>query len=356
MELLILNREFELVDIVDVYESLIWTDRYSSYGDFEIYTSATTEMLGKFKQDYYLSMVESEHQMIIEEIQVGSDVETGNHLTITGRSLESLLTRRIVWKQTILNGDFQNAVKKLLNENVISPSDSSRKIGNFVFEESTDPEITKLTIRAQFTGDNLYDAIKAMCDAYNLGFKITLNEKNQFVFKLYSGADRSYSQDTNPHVVFSPEFENIINSNYLESKKDYKTVTLVAGEGEGSDRRTVTVGSNPGSGIDRREMYTDARDISSTVEEDKTLTEEEYNAQLSQRGVEKLSEQKVIQSFEGQVETTLMYRFGEHFFMGDITQLENEYGKEARVRVIEFIHCEDQNGIRMYPTFNIEEE
>lgn len=65
----------------------------------------------------------------------------------------------------------------------------------------------------------------------NVGFRIKLSDDNKFVFKLYAGADRSYDQFTNPYVIFSPKFENVINTNYLESKKTLKTVTLVAGEG-----------------------------------------------------------------------------------------------------------------------------
>ena len=50
--------------------------------------------------------------------------------------------------------------KKLLDENIINPSDTSRKVEGLIFEASTDPAITGLTVDAQFTGDNLYDAIK----------------------------------------------------------------------------------------------------------------------------------------------------------------------------------------------------
>lgn len=37
MELLVLNTTFESIAVVDTYESLIWTDRYNAYGDFEIF-------------------------------------------------------------------------------------------------------------------------------------------------------------------------------------------------------------------------------------------------------------------------------------------------------------------------------
>ena len=293
--------------------------------------------------------------MIIEKLRITSDAEDGNHITVTGRSLESILDRRIVWGQKTISGNLQNGIRTLLNENVISPSDSSRKISNFIFEASTDPAITSLKIDAQYTGDNLYDVISKICSERSIGFKVTLNDNKQFVFKLYAGADRSYDQEINPYVIFSPKFENIINSNYVESKSALKTVTLIGGEGEGSARRYTTVGG--GNGLNRRELFTDARDISSDVGNGVTLTNAEYIAQLQQRGREKLAENTDVTSFEGQVETTVMFKYGEDFFNGDVVQIANEYGHETKARIVEIVMSEDEEGSSVYPTFKtIEQE
>lgn len=352
MEFLILDKDLNTSSVLDIYESILWTDRYNKCGDFEIYTSMTDTILSELQQDYYVWSRDSEHTMIIEDIQITADAEDGNNLIVVGRSLESILERRIIWNQTILSGNFQDGIKKLLDENVISPTDSNRKIDNFIFVESTDPAITELTLEAQFTGDNLYDAICDLCASKEIGFKVTLTEEGKFAFQLYAGADRSYDQLTNPYVVFSPSFENIINSNYLESKKTLKTVTLVAGEGEGSERKTkeVAISSGGGSGLARRELYTDARDISSTTD-DGTLTEAEYNSQLEQRGKEKLADSTETITFEGEMETSKMFVYGEDFFMGDIVQIVNEFGIEAKARVVEMIHSQDENGLDFYPTF-----
>ena len=288
--------------------------------------------------------------MIIEKLLIKTDVELGNHITVTGRSLESILKRRIVWKQRSISGNLQNGIKTLLDENVISPSDPDRKIDNFIFEESTDERITKLTIDAQYTGDELYEVIVKLCKEHDLGFKITLNDNKQFVFKLYMGIDRSYEQTENPYVIFSPNFENIVNSNYIESKSALKNVTLIGGEGEGSARRYTTVGS--GVGLERRELFTDARDISSDVGEGEVLSEEEYNAKLQQRGEEKLAENIDIVSFEGEVEATMMFRYREDFFEGDVVQIANEYGHETKVRILEMTTSENEQGTSVYPTFS----
>lgn len=349
MELSVLDKNLNAIQIVDVYESCIWTDRYQECGDFELYLPMDNGLLDYICQDHFLQNRHSDHTMIIEKLLISSDVEEGNHITISGRSLESILDRRIIWGQKTISGNLQNSVETLLNEAIISPTDNNRKINNFIFKPSDDPQITKLTIDAQYTGDNLYDVICNMCKEHGIGFKITLNDSKQFVFQLYSGADRSYSQTQNPYVVFSPKFENLMNSNYIESKAALKNVTLVGGEGEGSDRKYAAVGSS--SGLERRELFTDARDISSNVGNEETLTESEYTAQLKQRGNEKLAENRDITSFEGQIETNIMFKYGEDFFMGDIVQIANEYGHESTVRILEVVSSEDENGKSVYPTF-----
>ena len=119
MELIVLDTSLKMLSVLDTFESLIWTERYSAYGDFEVYTSINDSVLEILKDDYYLWLKESDQTMIVEDRKIESDAENGNHFTVTGRSLESILERRIIWKQTILSGNFQNGIKKLLDENII---------------------------------------------------------------------------------------------------------------------------------------------------------------------------------------------------------------------------------------------
>lgn len=356
MELLVLNTNFESVKLIDSFESLIWTDRYNKHGDFELYLTMVQSVLEYIRQDYYLINKDSDHSMIIESLDISSDVEEGNHLKVVGRSLENILARRIIWGQIIISGNLQTAIESLLNDNIINPEILERKIPNFIFQESTDPLITQLTIEAQFTGDNLYDVIQAMCQKARIGFKIILNETNQFVFSLYAGADRSYNQTTNPFVIFSPNYENLINSSYFESRQGYKNVTLVAGEGEGASRKVAVVGD--ASGLNRRELFTDARDISSDVGGDTPLTDEEYTQQLIQRGIDNLTADENTEKigFEGELESTRMFIYGVDFFIGDIIQIENEYGHEGNAYISELVISQDENGTSIFPTFETIQE
>ena len=193
MSIWILDRSFTKLAIMDDYESLIWVDRYNTPGEFEIYARADAKSLEFLKKENILINTESEHGMIIESIRVTTDVEEGSKTIVTGRSLESILGRRIVWKMTDFNNvSLQSAIERLLNENAINPSDTNRKIPNLIFESSTDTAITDLKLSLQVTGDNLLDTIEAICEVEHLGFKITISN-DKFVFKLYSGQDSTFT-------------------------------------------------------------------------------------------------------------------------------------------------------------------
>lgn len=354
MDLYIKDTNFKDIFILDTYNSLIWTERYNECGDFEIYTRMNSDILNYIKQDYYVSRNDSECIMIVEKILIQSDIEDGDKLTISGRSLESILDRRIIWGQKALTGKLQDSIKTILTENIISPNNIKRKINNFIFEETDDEEITSLNIEAQYLGDNIYDVISSLCKERSIGFKITLNSDNQFVFKMYSGKDHSYEQTENPYVIFSQSFDNLLSSNYLESKSSLKNVTLVGGSGEGASKKFTEVGTI--SGIERREIYTDASGISSEKEDGSQYTEEEYIAQLYQKGNEELSKNKITVSFEGEAETKIMFKYGSDFFNGDVVQIIDSYGHDARARVYEIVTSEDESGFAVYPTFSMIEE
>ena len=349
LEARVLNPAFEAFDVIDKFESFIWTDRFFGYGDFELLTDANSKNLSALVSDNILVFDKSEHAMIVETHEIKTNAEAGTSLLTKGRSLESILERRIVWVQTVLDGNFQAEIKRLINENAISPTDANRKISNLIFEDSTDARITAMTVSAQFTGDNLYTAISDMCFRQNVGFKITLNSQGKLVFKLYMGQDRSYEQIANSFVVFSPDFENLLNSDYSDSTVPYKNTALVGGEGEGAARRFLSL-DMAATELARRELFVNASDISSSVEGG-TLTEVEYNALLSQRGEENLSQNTSLVVFEGEAELTQKFVYSTDFFMGDVVQIANEYGMTGRSKVTEIIFSQDPAGEKAIPKF-----
>ena len=345
MELYILNRDFEIIDFIDSFSSLEWVKRYYDTGDFVLNTILDKNIVKSLKKRNFIVREDDDSIMIIEKRNIVTSAEEGNKITVSGRSIESILARRIVWTQTNSKpGETAEAfIRRLIDENAINPSNPKRKIPKLKLGVLKG---FKETIDKQVTGDNLLNVVIGICQAYEYGFKITMDSEGYLVFDLYKGEDRSYNQSINPYVIFSDDFDNIINTEYEEDETNISNVALIGGEGEGTDRKYQSIGDS--EGFDRYELFVDAKDISSNNGE---ISTQDYNKLLLERGNEKIAENKLVESYSGEVETTLTYKYKEDYDLGDIVQTINEYEIEATPRIIEVIESENENGYRVVPTF-----
>lgn len=384
MDALILDQNYQTLCILDAFDSFLWTDRYNEPGDFELYFPVDPEITPYAVEDNYIWQKNSDRLMVVEAINITTDAETGPHMTLSGRSLECLLERRIVAYRTIINGNLQDGIEKLLNENVINPSDTVRKIPGVRFIRNDDPRVTALTCELNLLGEYVLDVIQDQCQLNDLGFKMTYSEEEQsFDFRLYYGEDRSYQQEKNPWVVFSPGFDNLLSSNYLKTSRNLRTAAVIGGDANYEyGQEVVDADGKPElTGVARREMYVDGSSVelpNPTVNEEsirerlekKRKTEEEiqaaidaakaealeqttaeYRKQLEQLGLEELSKTYITEAFEGEIDGIRQYKYGVDFFIGDVVQVLDEYGREASSRITEVVRSHDLSGEVMTPTF-----
>lgn len=344
MDLWIYSEDFELLGIVDTASSVIWANRFRQCGDFEIYVSASASVLQLLQEDRFVVRQDDSMVGIIERVLLNTDEEAGDFLTVTGRCTRSILDRRIVWDQTALSGTVENVMRRLVIDAFISPAIEARKYDKLTLAAAHGYADA---VSVQFTGDNLQEAIDGLCAANDYGYAITLQDK-QLVLDFYKGVDRSAGQRVNPRVIFSEEYDNLTASSYSFDKTAYKSVALVAGEGEGSARRRTTVSRIiDQSGLHRREMFIDARDISSN---DGEITETEYMAQLAERGRTDLNAAAMVESMDGSVVST-QYVYKTDFGLGDLVTVINKYGVQADTQLLEIVEVWDENGYTCTPTF-----
>lgn len=359
MNLYILDREFNVVDIIDDYISLIWRPAYHSIGDFELYLSASSSVVALLQKDFYLvrekdmAMDESgnttfKNVMIIKNFRLTTDAENGDFLTYTGRELKFLLHQRIVWKQTNLNSKVEYALRRLVKENAIEPTDSSRIIPNLVLGEEAG---LSASVRKQVTGAYLDESISEICNTYGYGWTVYIYNSS-LVFSVYQGADRSYNQNSRPYVVFSDEFDNILNSEYVLNSENYANTALIGGEGEGTARIFTTIGSE-NVGLDRYETFVDAKDVSQNKDTEDAITLEEYVELLNERGADNLASRIIAEGFTGEVLSDLTFKYGTDFFLGDTVTVMNSYGISKNVMVLSAIESVDESGTKLIPQFNI---
>lgn len=344
MDLWIYNKDFERLGVVDTMESTIWADRFRQAGDFEIMVPASDTMLQLLQPDRIVGRAGSDMLCFIEHVEKNSTEEDGDHLIVSGRCMRSILGRRIIWDQTVLTGTVENALRKIVTDALISPAIPERKYDKLILAPAHG--YTE-TLQTQYTGDNVQVVVEELCAAYNYGYKITLQD-GLLVLDFYKGMDRTAGQSKNPRVVFSEEYDNLAASNYMLDTKEYKTVALVAGEGEGTARRRTTVSRGVDqSGLHRREMFVDARDISS---EEGAITEAAYLAQLAERGRPALSEAARIETMTGTIED-VQYIYGIDYNLGDTVTVRDKYGVQADSQVLEVVETWDENGYACEPTF-----
>lgn len=344
---IIANEALEGLCVVDYYESFIWSKRYYDVGDFQLVVGVGTEAARYAREGYYVLRDGHKEAGIIERVEIMADATGHETMTISGRFLSSILGRRIIARQTQVSGTIANCVRKLVNENAISPTDANRRIPNLGYASWIG--LPSTSIEQQYTGKNLLEAIQGICQQYGIGYEVELGEGGVFEFALYVGVDRSYAQTANPYVVFSPDYENLASSDYSEDYSSKVTDVLVAGEGEGLERKTVWASNATNSGLARYEAFVDARNASTNGGE---ISESVYLAQLREEGLESLY--SVLTAFAGEV-SLVNYELGVDFACGDVVTIENaRWGVSANARLIEVIESVDAAGAyTVVPTFDI---
>lgn len=347
IDLWIYSEDFQALAVVDTYNSLIWANRFRQCGDFEIYVSASPEMADILQKDHWVVRPDDDMVGIIETVETNTDEENGDYMLVTGRCLRQILGRRIIWDQTTIRGTVENGLRRLATDALISPTITARRYAQLALAAAHG--YTE-TVEAQYTGDNLQEVTEALCAANNYGYKITMDAASKrLLLDFYKSADRSASQAENPRIIFSEENDNLRATIHTLNTRDYKSVALVAGEGEGTARRRVTVGrSVDQEGLHRRELYIDARDVSSNEGQ---ISDAEYDAQLAERGRTGLAEAPIVESMEGTIEPMQMYVYKEDYFLGDIVTVVNKYGIAVDTQVLEVVETWDETGYTCTPTF-----
>lgn len=331
MELYLFDDSRSLAGIVESFEYLRWTRRYSTCGAFELKAIATPENLALLTLGNYLWKSDDEEAGIIEHVEMSmTDAE---FITVSGRFATSLLSRRIIWNTETLNGGLSACVGQLLGNHLISPSDTDREMGFVSYADAS----VSVPVSTQISYQNLMDAVTGLCDAADTGIKTAFNPvAGGFTVSLYQGA---VSQ-----AVFSKEYENLTEQTYTQSAVDYANTALVGGEGEGAERVFAVTGG--GSGEARREIFVDAKDLRSEDFGDG------YSAALAFRGQSKLSELAMAQSFDASVNPHGNLSYKTDFDLGQTVKvLSKKWGVTLTTRITEIEESYDSDGQSLSITF-----
>jgi hypothetical protein len=324
MQLYIYNPNRELTGIVESFEYLRWTRRYSQCGSFELKAIATPENTALLKEGNILWKNDDEEAGIIEHLELSQTEQ--EIITASGRFATSFLSRRIVWETENLSGDLSACALQLINNNLISPTDTARQINGIAFSS---PNLD-VPVSTQISYQNLMDAVTELCAASDIGIKtVFATATGIFTVTLYKGA--------NSQAVFSKEYENLTEQIYTESAVDYANTALIGGEGEGASRTFVAITS--GSGETRREIFVDAKDL--RAEDFGT----DYIETLTFRGQSKLNEQSIRYSFDTSVNPHGNLTYKIDFDLGQTVKvISKAWGVSMTTRITEVEETYDADG------------
>jgi hypothetical protein len=355
MEVYVLDSLLRRERVIDLYESLIWTERFNAAGDFAMTIRSTLENRAVLRPGVRLAMQASWRIMTIETVEVSTDTRGQRILRVSGFSLESILMDRIAMPSLTsatwpIEDEPADIARKIFDDicrtGVISLDDkipflmpgTLLPLGNI--PEPLDP------IKVDFPPKTVYDAIKAICDVYTLGFRLIRNyDTSELYFEIYSGYDRTSGQATQAPVIFSPDLDNLENTKELSSIESSKNVAYVVSPA--GSLVVFPVGVPPDTeGFDRRVLFVDANDITTESVTDVTVA-------LEQRGKEELANYRAFQAFDGEISQSGPYLYQRDYTLGDLVEMRNVDGVINQMRVTEQIFVSDAEGIRSYPTLTM---
>lgn len=360
MELYTLDSLLRREQVVDKFESLIWTERYSAFGDFSLLINSTRESRSQFLKGTRVALNRSYRVMTVETIEDSIDEEGKFVLSVKGRSLEALLfdrvARRILadlaiepkWVLTGIPGDIARQMfDHICRLGSLDPGDVIPFIQpGTIFPAGTIPEpSTPITWEQEL--ESLYNAIKKLCDLYDLGFRIVRNfDMSQLYFEIYSGNDRTTRQTVLNPVIFSMSLDNLRGVTQLDTIQDSKNVAYVFSEF--GHKVVYPDFVNPDiEGFERRVMYVEANNVT----EDTPPGDIQEALELA--GQQALSEARGFSGVDGELDEYGSYRYGIDYDLGDLVVMRNQDGVVSDKRVTEQIFVCDKEGERSYPTLTM---
>lgn len=359
MDVYILDSLLRRVELIDKFESFIWTERYAEIGDFELRLMSNLSTRGLFTTGTRIATNNSYRVMTIETVEDSVDSDGKIVLDVKGRSLETLLEDRVA-KDTMANtvtdpkwiiegtpGDVARTmfdhicrdgaldladVIPFLQPGTIFPDDTLNEPGTpIIWEQSP---------------DTLFNAIRAVVDPYDLGFRLVRNfDTSQLYFDVYAGNDRTTRQTLTPPVIFGVHMDNLQNTKEFNSIQNSKNVAYVFSDfgvevvyGEGVDPDV--------EGFERRVLLVSASNV--------TADTVDISAALIQQGQEALARSRALSLFDGELNQNGDYRYGVDYELGDLVEMRSIDGVISYKRVTEQIFVDDAEGERSYPTLSMD--
>jgi hypothetical protein len=253
-------KNFQYIGIIDEFVDATVERTYRNTAEFSI----------NFNSFDYINILEidnilliNDEPYIIKEISQYKNLDGELRIDIKGFSPVYFLEDRILLKPfKIKQGEFyEDIIYNLIEENLINPTESSRKI-NFIKNRQKKTLQPKALTNFEMKAITVKEAITRLAGYSGLGYKF--NFKDDFLeFEVYEG------RVLTDRVIFSEEYGNIADTNIKNSTIDQKNIAYSFDE-FGNIEKKVIYRNIEREGIDRKEVIIDDEDGSNINEVLKT--------------------------------------------------------------------------------------
>jgi hypothetical protein len=357
---------FKSAGILDIFESLTVNWRYYTYSQFSL--KILLEDVQKIifnnseeiqrRKDILFSLFISDNILNINDVyfyidRVVCNDSTKGEVIISGKSLRAKSMKRIVYRIYHQTKKPEQIIYDHINNEVVNPSQASRKIQ---YLSITSPgTLSTSTVDYQNSYGVVCDEVDALCSTYDIGIRETATNLQNPHNKL----EIVKGKDLSDVVEFNVDFDNLLSESYESSNFDEATMAWVFGEGDGSARLNVKLNDNL-AGLEREEIYVDARDIQKQTQDgsgkDITLTDSQYKATLTSRGIEKLAEQEEVLTLNGDIDLESdLFVYGKDYELGDRVRFTSKLFNLTKTSVLAGIdETWDNTGHHMSPLWDKE--
>lgn len=351
------DKDLRFLGEVHDASSVIWTKRWSTYGDFEIHLDKPDPL---FENGNYVMLNHDPYKCgVIEYDQDDGDgyqYNSTEDYVVKGYSLLFLLYHRItvptsandgylVWN----NKPAEDIMYELVDGQVIHPLDTKRVIPHFE-AAANQHRGKKMTFRSRlkYLPDELYE----LSIESGLGVAVRFDPvSKRFIFEVLEGVDRrrtGLGTEINPNsYIFSRRNRKVKKHTYTHDTSSFKNMAYIGGQGDGDDRTIVTIYDDL-SGLNRREAFIDARDIADEEENENT------NTALVDRGKTKLTtdfREVINYEYEAETEDYMVL-----WDLGDTcTYIDDKKQITLHQQVTEVQETHEDGQLKIDPTFGYTE-
>lgn len=315
MNIYALDSKFQLVATGIPYINLQWNRKYYEAGDF-------TLQIPKSLYDTswaYIGTNDRPELGMVQKVKISGEDE----VLISGFFCEKMLDDKTCYPRYI--GDTQKTETAVRNIFTTYKDDLP-----IVLAAANNPLLGDRT-QSDFSDDQLGEKLYSILESRELSLRVVYDYvANQLRLGVWSGLDRTQSQDKNSYYTFSTEFGNIGSKEVDIDESDYKNYAIIPCNANDNDVEQNVYYVDLSKGGYKYETVFDMR--STKPEDGQTMAD--FKASIEQEGLEKLLSYQIVQDVN--IDTVSDEGYMEDYNLGDkVDVILSDVGVSLETRIIE---------------------